>query len=108
LRLAVSSRRLLTTAISLTSRNSSAVKIPRSLTGFVTEKEQRREQRRREAAQGELEEHLRRRGERYQDLTGETPSRALLARWRDEYADEQEIVHEAERQQRRDNFDPVY
>jgi hypothetical protein len=32
----------------------------------------------------------------------------LLARWRDEYADEQEIVHEAERQQRRDNFDPVY
>jgi hypothetical protein len=101
--LAVSSRRLLTTAISPTSWNGSAVKIPRSLTGFVTEKEQRREQRRREAAQGELEEHL-----RYQDLTGETPSRALLARWRDEYADEQEIVHEAERQQRRDNFDPVY
>ena len=75
---------------------------------FVEEQEQRREQRRREELQGELEEHLRQRGMRYQDHTGLTPTRAQLRRWQEEYVDAQEIVYEAEAQQRRDNFDPVY
>jgi hypothetical protein len=75
---------------------------------FVEEQEARREQCRRDAAQSELEEYLRQRGQRYQDLTGETPSRATLARWRDEYVDEQELVRQAEREQQREGFEPVY
>lgn len=73
------------------------VAIERARAEWEREQQQRKEQERREALQGELEKHLRQRGERYQDLTGEAPSRTLLERWRDEYADAREADREAER-----------
>ena len=60
----------------------------------------RRELARIEADRAELEAHLRRRGERFVEVTGEQPSRSVLEGWRDEFASKKVAAEEAEREQR--------
>lgn len=55
-----------------------------------------------EAERAEMEAHLRRRGERFVEMTGEQPSRTLLEGWRDEFATGKVAAEEAERQTRYD------
>ncbi len=55
-----------------------------------------------EAERAELEAHLRRRGERFVEMTGEQPSRKVLEDWRDEFATGKVAAEEAEREERFD------
>ncbi len=51
-----------------------------------------------EAVQGELADHLRRRGEAYVEAAGTTPSAATLEAWTVEYTNDKEVRRQEENQ----------
>ena len=55
------------------------------------------EQRARAAKQGSLESYMRRRAQAWEETTGSEPPFEELNRWQQQYLDEQERTHQAER-----------
>jgi hypothetical protein len=65
--------------------------IKRKEAEYDREHDNRQELKRIEAAEGELADHLRRRGEAYVDAAGTTPSPATLEAWTVEFANAKEV-----------------
>lgn len=65
--------------------------IKRKEVEYDREHDNRQELKRIEAAEGELADHLRRRGEAYVEAAGTTPSAATLEAWTVEYTNEKEV-----------------
>ena len=64
------------------------------------EQREKREQEKRAAKQAELEAYLRDRGREWSDTTGDTPTSAMLEKWRAEFMDTKQLIREAEHAER--------
>jgi hypothetical protein len=77
-----------------------ALELRQKRAAWEKEREERRKAKEREQKQRELTAYLKRRGQAWRDHTGTEPPLEELQRWRREYLDEQEFMHQVEREQR--------